>query len=254
MHSETRGARVTALTTRNSFVRAVSPLLGPVPARHLYTVFNRVGRLPYRESSSPGFLLLENADGTPSPRVRLDSPVPLDDLRCLRKLLHVSSPALPVLSDGRLAHGWGGRAACGHSLTVRFDWPGTWALLRAGRIVVRVRGRVAPDGGAALREDRFASILRQIFGPLPSTAVARLWKLACSAARQARGTNVLISAGAASEASRLASQCLPVRPFALTPAVMGRITGIDGTVVMDVDGVCHAVGAILDGPVSARGD
>jgi len=172
----------------------------------------------------------------------------------LRKLLHVSSPALPVLSDGRLAHGWGGRAAGGHSLTVRFDWPGTWALLRAGRIVVRVRGRVAPDGGAALREDRFASTLRQIFGPLPSTAVARLWKLACSAARQARGTNVLISAGAAREASRLASQCLPVRPFALTPAVMGRITGIDGTVVMDVDGVCHAVGAILDGPVSARGD
>src|SRR5215510_2148892 len=168
---QTPGARVIALTTRDSFVRAISPLLGSLPARHLYTLFNRVGRLPYRESSSPGFLLLKTADGAPSPLVSLDTPVALDDLRCLRKLLHISSPTLPVLSDGRLAHGWGRRAAGGHSLTVRFDWPGTWALLRAGRIVVRVRGRAAPDGSASLREDRFASTLRQIFGPLPSTAV-----------------------------------------------------------------------------------
>lgn len=239
----------------DAFVRAVSPVLGPGSPRELYTLLQRVARLPYEEAASPGFLLLHGIDAPRLwPAVGLETPIPLHDVRCFRKVLHVSSPTLPVLSDGRFAYGLGGCAATGNVLTVRFEWQGNWVLLQEGRILVRVTSFGEPDREPGLGEDRFTAAVHQVFGSLPSTASARLWELVGSATRQVRGTNVLISAGAPIEAARLNSQCLKVRPFALTPAVMEQITGIDGTVVMDVDGVCHAVGAILDGPVSVRGD
>jgi DisA checkpoint controller-like protein len=45
-----------------------------------------------------------------------------------------------------------------------------------------------------------------------------------------------------------------VRPVELTPSLMERLTAIDGTVIIDTHGVCYAIGAILDGTVTVRGD
>jgi hypothetical protein len=75
-----------------------------------------------------------------------------------------------------------------------------------------------------------------------------------AAADRAISAGERIAADAAAEAARLNSQCTKVKPFALTPAVMEQITSLDGSVVIDPDGVCHAMGAILDGSVSARGN
>jgi DNA integrity scanning protein DisA with diadenylate cyclase activity len=93
-----------------------------------------------------------------------------------------------------------------------------------------------------------------MFGDFCEERYHRLWGLISMAARQLRGTNVLISTQAAAEAERLGSQCTRIRPTLLTPMLMERVTSIDGTVIIDTDGVCHAIGAILDGPAARRGD
>jgi DNA integrity scanning protein DisA with diadenylate cyclase activity len=72
--------------------------------------------------------------------------------------------------------------------------------------------------------------------------------------RQRRGTTVVISERARDEAVRLGNQSLRLEPFALTPEAVPMLTAIDGAVLMDPEGRCHAIGVILDGRASRRGD
>ena len=97
-------------------------------------------------------------------------------------------------------------------------------------------------------------VFERVFGPMPSIQSEHLWDLVEAAKRQVRGTNVLITTEAAAEADRLGSQCIRLIPVPLTPPLMERLTSIDGTVIMDTRGICHGIGAILDGAVSPRGD
>jgi hypothetical protein len=100
----------------------------------------------------------------------------------------------------------------------------------------------------------FEESCAKVFGPIPLEQIRHLWDLIEAAKSQVRGTNVLITTEAAREADRLSSQCVTLKPVSVTPALMERLTSIDGTVIMDLSGVCYGIGAILDGSVSQRGD
>ena len=99
--------------------------------------------------------------------------------------------------------------------------------------------------------DRFRRLLGEVFA---SPRVDALWKIAIEAARQHRGTMVVISQEAEAEAARLGPQALGLVPVPLTPDRVPLLTAIDGAVLVDTDGYCHAVGVILDGRASRRGD
>jgi DNA integrity scanning protein DisA with diadenylate cyclase activity len=63
----------------------------------------------------------------------------------------------------------------------------------------------------------------------------------------------VISLDAAEEAQRLSTQATLMEPTVLTPAMVEAVTSIDGAVLLDVGGRCHAIGVILDGDVSPLG-
>ena len=45
---------------------------------------------------------------------------------------------------------------------------------------------------------------------------------------------------------------MAVEPFALTPELIKLVTTIDGAVLVDLGGTCHAIGVILDGLASDK--
>jgi len=59
---------------------------------------------------------------------------------------------------------------------------------------------------------------------------------------------LVVSSDAAGEAERLGNQATQIRPVPLTTNMISRTTAIDGAVLVDLDGVCHGIGVILDGP------
>jgi len=59
---------------------------------------------------------------------------------------------------------------------------------------------------------------------------------------------------ASEEAARLIPQAQQVRPQHLDSRVLAAVTSIDGAVLVDFTGTCHAVGVILDGHASGKGD
>src|SRR5262249_47007561 len=101
-------------------------------------------------------------------------------------------------------------------------------------------------------EEKFRADLPRVFPGLRPAAVGRLTTLARCAAGQKHGCMLVISSAAAEEAKRLDSQCTCVDPFPLDEAVLGLLTSIDGSVLIDTAGNCHAIGVILDGMASPR--
>jgi hypothetical protein len=52
----------------------------------------------------------------------------------------------------------------------------------------------------------------------------------------------------------LGSQALPIEPSPLTSTLVRQVTSIDGAVLVDPEGKCHAIGVILDGTAGTFGD
>jgi len=65
---------------------------------------------------------------------------------------------------------------------------------------------------------------------------------------------LVISENAKSEAKRLGKQSFAIKPLKLTPKIINQITSIDGSVMLDIDSTCHAIGVILDGLATEKGD
>jgi hypothetical protein len=129
-----------------------------------------------------------------------------------------------------------------------------WELRRRGSVLAQVYGSENFFLPGVFDRDIFTRTIHLVFDDISAADSRHLWQLISTAALQLRGTNVLITKDAATEAERLASQCTRIEPLQLSPMLMERLTAIDGTVIMDTRGVCHAIGAILDGSVTQRGD
>lgn len=68
------------------------------------------------------------------------------------------------------------------------------------------------------------------------------------------GCQIVISAVAETEATRLAPQATVIEPTEMTDELTEKLCSVDGAVLLDPSNKCHAFGLILDGVVSARGD
>lgn len=64
----------------------------------------------------------------------------------------------------------------------------------------------------------------------------------------------MISSDAAGEATRLGAQGIPLAPVPATSEPLERLTTIDEAVRLGPDGMCHAIGIILDGRARGHGD
>ncbi|WP_369073198.1 diadenylate cyclase [Hymenobacter coccineus] len=127
-------------------------------------------------------------------------------------------------------------------------------MSHAGHILMRVVSNTPrlPQGRVAA--DNFGRTVRRVFPTLDADSVDYLWELTASASTQPTGTILVFSTGAAQEAQRLSRQSFRVAPRIITPTVLRLVTNIDGAVFIEPTGVCHSIGAILDGLATEKGD
>jgi hypothetical protein len=241
---------------RHYFTQAVAKFIDDATAARLYELFNQIALLHYEASESVGTLLLTSPNRScVELALGLTSPLDVADPRGVRKLLQISSASLSVLCDGTQIYGFGRQLRTTKWLPlVEFQHYGRWRLSQREDDWLEVDVSTPPQPNSSLSASIFKDCVQKIFGPISPASAEQLWQLMEAASHQPRGTTVLITPYAAAEVSRLSTQCTLVTPTSLTPQMIKRITAIDGTVIIDLNGVCHAVGAILDGTVSERGD
>jgi hypothetical protein len=234
--------------------------ISPGNAHGLYDACLGVAALRHEGDEGRGTMLLgRRQHAAITPVLTLETPVPLRDHRSIRKLLELTEGSTGLVSDAAHVFGLGHPVAQDSPqyeplATVHFTNHYGWELRHAGHTLMRVVSNTPRLPQGKVQADNFARVIRQVFPDVDDAGVEYLWELALEASNQSHGTMLCITAGAKPEAERLRRQCFRVVPRAMTPPVLRQASSIDGAVLIEPSGVCYAIGVILDGQATEKGD
>jgi hypothetical protein len=240
---------------------------GPTFAAHgiegLYGLFdacNYIASLPYEGAASVGGMVIAK-DNHPNVKstLRLAKALPLSNNRAIRKLLEVTGVNRYLLSNGSNVIGFGTTIGIydqsqADLFRVRFVGHHKWELLHDQHVLMRVSYGLPQLPMPALSESRFLSTFEIVFGKANAEYANQFYELALEACRQRHGTLLLITPEAQAETQRLVTQATVIEPLPMTVELLQNVTAIDGAVILDLQGTCHAIGAILDGVATPSGN
>jgi hypothetical protein len=224
-----------------------------------YDACDKISSLKYEQAEGRGRLLLapKDQEGIKT-RIGFKESVVLWNHRRMRKLLELTSQGGLLHTDSEGVFGLADvnipDDAEESVFEVVFLGHHHWELRHAGELLMGVRFSQPYLPKLVGYELKLRQDLPRIFSGIPDDATELLISLVRQAERERHGTLLVISAEAAAESARLSNQATPIEPCVLTPELLGHLTGIDGAVLVDTNGLCHAIGVILDGQATESGD
>ena len=226
----------------------------------LFNTCNIISSLRYEGKEWTGNMLIARR-GHPNieTTIELSSPIRMHDYRAVRKLIELSSNKFYLLSNSAYIYGLGKLTgsydqSAENLFLINFTENFTWELVHANNVMMLVKYGQPELPRMKIDKRKFKVKVRQIFPGIDSDSIEILRTLLLEAIDQKRGTIVVVSTGAQKEAARILNQCTKIKPVELTSEIMRRVTAIDGAVIIDTKGICYAVGVILDGLASNKGD
>ena len=225
----------------------------------LFRAFNTISSLRYEKAAGIGRIVVTQQNHQAiRTRINFNVNLKMANFRGARKLLQLSTHGSGLHSNSvevfGLADVEGYTGEEEDLFEVHFLDHHHWALLHAGHVLMRVRyGQPylvkPPSYEAKLPKD-----LPRIFKGISEKDIELLVSLVQQAEKESHGTLLVITPEAQAEAVRLRGQSIAITPQQLTPEILGQLTSIDGAVMIDPEGYCHAVGVILDGIAQGEGD
>jgi hypothetical protein len=222
-----------------------------------HLLMSGLSALPYEGRPGAGRLVIAQEDD-PAIEVflRLKHPVEMRNVPAVRKLLEASGSQSDLLSDGENVYGLGVvkpdyDAESETVFAVRFTARGVWEFSHAGNALLIVRDGIPRLPTPVLDEEYLKDIVSRFF---PEADQDALREAAQAAGSHRHGAMLIISGDAAGEAERLSPQSWSIEPTRLSTKLLTQLTDMDGAVLVDPQGLCHAIGVILDGTAHGRGD
>ncbi|MDN5297582.1 MAG: hypothetical protein PWP51_135 [Clostridiales bacterium] len=234
-----------------------------------YESISKISSLSYEKAFSNGKILLVSLDDLPrlgrssafERMVSFEAAIPLHRLRHIRKILELSGDDIYLLSDGENIYGTvrildavEASRYLKQLLTIEFSHYASWQLsfnlVRLFQVVHEELFIPKPK----ISYYKFSRTLRELYPEFNAKHTLQLYKLILEAFKQIKGTLIVLSKNARSEALRLKNQGFVIEPKPLSESDIQSITRIDGAILMDLDGICHGIGVILDGIATDKGD
>ncbi|WP_282205515.1 diadenylate cyclase [Kitasatospora fiedleri] len=244
-------------TATESLMSGILYCTGCWSGSNVDSLMNSLSALPYEGRAGSGRLVFAKSDNPAvDVAVKLQSPVHLRNKLAVRKILEASGPRADVLSDGQKVYGLGLLSSDYDPETesifvVTFTSRGVWELSHAGVVLLAVKDGTPSLPTHVLDEDYLIDLADRLFPELDKPA---LLTAARAAGQHRHGAMLVISADAANEARRLSPQSWSVEPSHLASELITQLTDMDGAVLVDPSGRCHAIGVILDGTARGEGD
>ena len=192
--------------------------------------------------------------------IQLKKPIKLCDYRKARKLLELSSKKDSIIiSDSELIYGLGEIVGKYNPIDeslfiIRFKSHFKWEVLHANNSMMVVEYSLPNVPKDRINREKFYLDLPRIFKDVRNRQIDDLWDVVINAIAQKHGTMVVISDNAENESKRLGKQCFAIKPIKLQSNLIQQITSIDGAILLDRDSTCFAIGVILDGLATEKGD
>lgn len=243
-----RSAEEITRVAASDFMR--SPFLpGRIATIDLFDAVNRISQLRYEGRTGVGRLVFAASnDPNVDYVVRLANPVPLSEPRWARKLLQMATGEAALVAEYGTISGLGRVSdVSAPPYGIEFLDHHQWDLRRGDQVLMRCRFGEARLPQEPIGKERFVDNMRRVFQRIEEPAIDRFLKVLDLLLQIRRGSSLVIAADAANEAVRLTQQATIITPVPLTKELLERATAIDGTILVDPEGVCHAIGVILDG-------
>ncbi|MBM0493212.1 hypothetical protein GNZ06_19280 [Aeromonas jandaei] len=224
----------------------------------LFATLNLVSSLMYEGSKGIGHLILvDPKNDVVEFMVKFAEPVTLHEPRWVRKVLQMATTGIGIIADSQRIYGlgrlkeWHDSSNQDAFLVVFIDhyhWElrcGNQALLRSHYAEPKLPQE--PFDKAA-----FLANYARLFPETSHENGLNLWHLMMAQVRQEHGSMIVVAKDAASEARRLSKQGTCIEPTLLSEELLRSVSGIDGTIILDPSGFCHAIGIILDGEATEQ--
>lgn len=224
----------------------------------LFATLNLVSSLMYEGSKGIGHLILvDPKNDVVEFMVKFAEPVTLREPRWVRKVLQMATTGIGIIADSQRIYGlgrlkeWHDSSNQDAFLVVFIDhyhWElrcGNQALLRSHYAEPKLPQE--PFDKAA-----FLANYARLFPETSHENGLNLWNLMMAQVSQEHGSMIVVAEDAASEARRLSKQGTCIEPTLLSEALLRSVSGIDGTIILDPAGFCHAIGIILDGEATEQ--
>lgn len=220
----------------------------------LYELCCDLAAAQYEGRAGAGYIVLaKRGSANIRPSIEFRRPIHLSHNTGARKLIEMASQQFALLFDGDYFYGFVDFDQIQDCHQILFKGRGIWTMQRGEQLLAMVSYGTPVEADRILTKDVFQAHVKSCLPMVDGEGLERLWNIATIAAEQPVGTNILFTPGAPKEAQRLASQCIPIRPVELTAEVTTQLTAIDGTLIADINGHVHAVGAIMDGASTPSG-
>lgn len=239
----------------SAFCDGVMYRTGNYDLSHLFEALNSISAQTYEGGRSRGRLLLVAPEhDLATVHTWFRRRIALDSHRAVRKLLETTDRDSALLVHTGGVYGMGSVVPGNDqdAFEVELVAHATWELRRQEEALLRVTYGKPAVPRPVLDVHLIVDSLERVLGS--DADVRALLELARGASLARTGSTLVISKGAPTEADRLAGQATPIDPIPLTPELLERYMKVDGAVLVDSRGVCHAFGVILDGPTGRGGD
>ena len=220
----------------------------------LYELCCDLAAAQYEGRAGAGYIILaKRGTANVRPSIEFRRPIHLSHKTGARKLIEMASQQFGLLFDGDYFYGFVDHDQITDCHQILFKGRGIWSMQRGEQLLAMVSYGTPVEAERVLTKALFQEHVKSCLPMVDTEGLERLWNIATIAAEQPVGTNILFTPGAPKEAQRLSSQCIPIRPVELTAEVTTQLTAIDGTLIADINGRVHAVGAIMDGGSTPSG-
>ena len=224
----------------------------------LFETCNIISSLKYEGIDARGGMII-TAKSHPNVNVilSLHKPIYIRDYRAVRKILEIASDKYYMLSDADYIYGLAELAGNYNSsdenlFIINFNCHYHWELSHNGNSMMDVIYGQPSLPYPPIDVIKFNDSIKRIFNL--EEVHKNLCLLAEEATRQKHGAMLIITNGAKEEAERLSRQSTEIAPIPMTVELYKMVSGIDGGVLIDPDGICYAIGVILDGIATPNGD
>jgi hypothetical protein len=231
-----------------------------VTDRYLYTDlfarFNLISSMMYEGLKGSGRLILVSPDNSLiNYMLRFEVPIPLNEPRWTRKILQMATNEIALIADAEKIYGLG-RLVEGYDFSLQdafvidFLDHYHWELRLDHQTLLRSKYGDPKLPQGLISEVRFKVNYSRLFPTSNTDDQNLLWALFDAASQLSHGCMIIVAEDALEEVERLKQQGTAIKPTLMSVELLYRVSGIDGTIILDPHGVCYAVGVILDGPAA----
>ena len=226
----------------------------------LYDACNTIASMKYEGAEGIGKLAIANKEHINLRlTLELEEPIKVNDYRKVRKFLELSTEDSIIISDSYQIYGLGELVGKYNPkdeslFVINFISHFKWEVLHDNNSMMVVEYRLPNISKDKIDRVKFYSDFPRIFKNIKKRQIDKLWDITMQATQQKHGTMLVISSNAEKESDRLGKQCFAIKPMKLTTNITQQITSIDGAVLLNQDSTCFAIGVILDGVATEKGD